>query len=56
MILTPTGRERVNQGFIGFRIPAKLKASLEKLAEKDRRPLSDYIRLVLEDHVARKRK
>lgn len=46
----------MQEGFVGFRLPVKLKAALEKLAEKDRRPLSDYIRLALEDHVARKRK
>jgi hypothetical protein len=33
------------------RLPADLKASLQQLADADRRPLSSYIQLVLEDHV-----
>jgi hypothetical protein len=34
-----------------IRLPADLKASLQKLADADRRPLSSYIQLVLEGHV-----
>jgi predicted DNA-binding protein len=34
---------------IVIRVDKKLKDRLQKLAEKDRRKLSDYIRIVLED-------
>lgn len=54
--MASTGRGRVSEGFVSLRLPAKLKVELEKLAEKDRRTLSDYLRLALEEHVARKRK
>ena len=37
---------------LSYRIPAQLKADLKKLAEADRRKLSAYIQVVLEDHVA----
>lgn len=37
--------------FLGLRIPADLKAKLEGLAKEDRRPLSDYVRMLLEDAV-----
>ena len=36
---------------ITIRIPSKLRKNLEALAEKDRRKLSEYLYLVLEDHV-----
>jgi predicted DNA-binding protein len=55
-VVPPTGRERVNEGFVGLRLPADLKEKLEKLAAKVDRPLSYYIRQVLEKHVAQKRK
>ena len=38
-----------------IRMPGKLKRKLEKLAAKDRRPLSDYCRNLLEDHAKGKR-
>ena len=31
--------------------PANLKEQLERLAEKDRRSLAAYIRLILENHI-----
>lgn len=37
-----------------IRVDEKLREALEKLAEADRRPLSAYARIVLEDHVAKK--
>ena len=33
---------------LGIRVPASLRAKLERLAERDRRTLSDWIRLALE--------
>lgn len=54
--MTPPLREKSLEAFVGFRIPAKLKADLEKLAEKQDRPLSYVIREALEAHVARARK
>ena len=40
---------------ISFRINDDLKAALQKLAAADRRSLSSYIHLALEDHVAAKK-
>ena len=40
---------------ISFRISPDLKAALASLAEGDRRSLSQYIEIVLEDHVNAKR-
>jgi predicted transcriptional regulator len=39
---------------ISFRIRADIKDALQKLAEQDRRSLSQYIENALEDHVAAK--
>jgi uncharacterized protein (DUF1778 family) len=36
---------------IGLRVPAKLRAAIERCAERDRRKLSDWIVLALEDAV-----
>jgi hypothetical protein len=41
---------------ISYRIRPSLKAELERLAADDRRPLSQYIELVLEEHVAATKK
>lgn len=40
--LTPT---------VALRFDPRMKAELEKLAEAERRSFSNYVRLVLEDHV-----
>jgi hypothetical protein len=53
--MAPTGRERALDTRLEIRISSAVKAELEKEAAKDRRPLSDYIRLALEDHIAAKR-
>lgn len=37
---------------IVVRVPDHLRAALEEAAEEDRRKLSDYIRLALEDYLA----
>ncbi len=37
---------------LSFRVGPELKAELQKLAKADRRELSVYVRLALEDHVA----
>jgi predicted DNA-binding protein len=39
-----------------LRISPELKQALEVMAKKNRRQLSDYVRLLLEDHVATKEK
>lgn len=39
-----------------FRIPRGLQDDLRRLAKKDRRNLSDYVRLLLVDHVAAKKR
>jgi predicted DNA-binding protein len=36
---------------IAVRIPAQVKDKLESLAEREMRPLSNYIRKVLTEHV-----
>ncbi len=45
-------RPKKTDGQIGIRVSKALRDALERLAAKDRRSLSDYIRLVLEDHVS----
>ena len=42
--------KRKNQT-MAMRINAEIREKLEKLAEKDRRTLSDYCRIVLEKHI-----
>ncbi len=39
---------------VSYRIPAELKAALQKLADADKRKLGPYIQIVLEEHVERK--
>jgi mRNA-degrading endonuclease RelE of RelBE toxin-antitoxin system len=56
MILTPSGSGKALGANLIVRVSPALRKSLEKLAEKDRRGLSDYVRVILEDHVARKRR
>jgi predicted DNA-binding protein len=34
---------------IGFRIDEKIKKRLEKIAKKERRPLANLIRIIVED-------
>jgi hypothetical protein len=41
---------------LGLRIRPSLKTPLEKLARDDKRTLASYIELVLEEHVAAKKK
>lgn len=38
-----------------LRLPDKLKEDLQNLADNDRRKLSDYIRIALEEHVESKK-
>ena len=40
---------------VSIRMPSELRDALRELAEADRRSLADYIVLVLEKHVARKK-
>jgi predicted DNA-binding protein len=55
--MSPTGGPKVLHSSIMIRMPADLRQALQKLADKDRRPLSDYCRLVLEAHTeSQKRK
>lgn len=37
---------------VSVRLPVDLKRALDKLAAADRRTLTNYINLILEDHVA----
>ena len=39
---------------LSYRVPADLKAALQKLADTDKRKLGAYVQLVLEEHVERK--
>jgi predicted DNA-binding protein len=55
--MSPTGGPKVLHSSIMIRMPADLREALQKLADKDRRPLSDYCRLALEAHIeSQKRK
>jgi predicted DNA-binding protein len=38
-----------------LRISPELRQALEELAKKNRRQLSDYVRLLLEDHVTKEK-
>ena len=49
-------RQEQMASHIVVRVSDTLRAALEKAAAKDRRKLSDYIRLALEDHLARQTK
>jgi len=42
--------ERTRDTQIGFRVTSELKKRLEKLAEADNRPLSNYLEHVLKAH------
>ena len=37
--------------YLHVRIPSDMKEKLQALADADRRKLSDYIRIILEDHI-----
>ena len=43
--------EREKDDRIIVRIPKRMRTILEELARKDRRNLSDYVRLLLENHI-----
>jgi hypothetical protein len=40
---------------IGFRVRPSVKAELERLAKAERRPLSNYLEVLVEEHVEAKR-
>jgi len=40
---------------VGIRMPSDLRDKLKELAEAERRDLANYIRLVLEQHLASKK-
>ena len=42
--------ERTRDTQVGFRVTSQLKKQLEKLAEADNRPLSNYLEHVLKAH------
>jgi predicted transcriptional regulator len=44
----------IEKPIVSFRIRADIKDALQKLAEQDRRSLSEYIENALEDYVADK--
>ena len=44
------------EGQLVLRLPAKLKKTLEKAAAADRRRLSDFVRLLLEDAMTARKK
>ena len=54
--MAPTGRNRVYETHIMVRLTGELKDALQRLADKDRRKLSDYVRVALEDHAEREKK
>ena len=48
------GKEKTSR--VSVRVTDSLKRDLERLAAESRRLVADYVRLALEQHVARKRK
>ena len=53
---TKKARAKPMKDHLVVRIPDTLRVALEKAAAADRRKLSDYVRILLEDHLAGKRK
>ena len=51
-----TERSKPMQDHLVVRIPDGLRAALEKAAEADRRKLSDWIRITLEDALGARRR
>lgn len=45
-----------NPEVIFVRVPPEIKAELKELADADRRPLNQYVRLLIEQHITLKRK
>lgn len=50
------GKRKGISPVLTLRMPDDLLKTLREMAEKDRRSLSDYVRIVLEDHVQAKGK
>jgi len=46
-------RPVVHDMLVALRLPTGLRKALEKLAAADRRTFSNYVRILLEDHVQR---
>jgi hypothetical protein len=44
-----------NTAIIAFRVRPSVKAELERLAKAERRPLSNYLQVVVEDYLEAKR-
>ncbi|MCC6741111.1 MAG: ribbon-helix-helix protein, CopG family [Planctomycetia bacterium] len=55
--MKPKRKERpvVKSEFVILRVPPELKRALEEAAAAERRGLSDYLRLALEDLVAKRK-
>jgi hypothetical protein len=47
-------RKRKETAAINIRIPSELKRQLEEFADRDRRKLSQYLLILLENHVAQR--
>jgi hypothetical protein len=52
---TASDRPKVSENLIGVRLPNTLKEEIQRLADEERRPLSNFIRFVLEQEVKRRR-
>lgn len=46
-------RNVVKRSMIVVRVPVEMKKELERHADNDRRSISDYVRMALEDHLER---
>ncbi len=44
------------EGQLVLRLPVELRSALDEAAARDRRKVSDYVRIVLEDHLTRMKK
>ena len=52
--MAASGDEEKNTAIIAFRVRPSVKAELERLAKAERRPLSNYLAVVIEDYLEAK--
>lgn len=48
-------KDDLKDAVLSYRVPAALKADLQKLADADRRKLGAYVQIILEEHVTAKK-
>jgi predicted transcriptional regulator len=53
--MTARDEDEKSSAIIAFRVKPSVKAELERLAKAERRPLSNYLQVVVEDYLEAKR-